>query len=143
MANEENLNPLNQRTKSEQREITQKGGIASGKSRRRKKALRTALKEAVAMRLDELHPAMRNAIMQAAKLSDGELTVSDAILGSIIRNACKGDPHMMRILLDTIGESADVRLKERELKMKERALKEDKGGDAALMRFVFERGEGE
>ena len=143
MANEENLNPLNQRTKSEQREITQKGGIASGKSRRRKKALRTALKEAVAMRLDELHPDMRNAIMQAAKLSDGELTVSDAILGSIIRNACKGDPHMMRILLDTIGESADVRLKERELKMKERALKEDKGGDAALMRFVFERGEGE
>ena len=95
------------------------------------------------MRLDELHPDMRNAIMQAAKLSDGELTVSDAILGSIIRNACKGDPHMMRILLDTIGESADVRLKERELKMKERALKEDKGGDAALMRFVFERGEGE
>ena len=74
------------------------------------------------MRLDELHPDMRNAIMQAAKLSDGELTVSDAILGSIIRNACKGDPHMMRILLDTIGESADIRLQERELKMKEKAL---------------------
>ena len=81
------------------------------------------------MRLDELHPDMRNAIMKAAKLSDGELTVSDAILGSIIRNACKGDPHMMRILLDTIGESADVRLKERELKLREQALKEDKGGD--------------
>ena len=118
----ENLKPLDERTKDEQRKITQKGGIASGASRRRKKALRTALKEAVAMRLDELHPDMRNAIMQAAKLSDGELTVSDAILGSIIRNACKGDPHMMRILLDTIGESADIRLQERELKMKEKAL---------------------
>ena len=143
MANEENLIPASQRSKSEARENSKKGGIASGASRRRKKALRTALKEAVAMRLDELHPDMRNAIMKAAKLSDGELTVSDAILGSIIRNACKGDPHMMRLLLDTIGESADVRLKERELKMKEQALKEDKGGDAAPMRFIFERGEDE
>lgn len=126
----ENLIPASQRSKDEARGNGKKGGIASGASRRRKKALRTALKEAVAMRLDELHPDMRNAIMQAAKLSDGELTVSDAILGSIIRNACKGDPHMMRILLDTIGESADVRLKEREVKLKERALRADKGGDA-------------
>lgn len=127
----ENLKPIGKRTTDEAREISKKGGIASGASRRRKKALRTALKEAVAMRLDELHPDMRNAIMQAAKLSDGELTVSDAILGSIIRNACKGDPKMMKILLDTIGESADIRLQERELKMKERALKEDdKGSDA-------------
>ena len=130
---DENLKPFHQRTENEQREIRQKGGIASGKSRRRKKALRTALKEAVAMRLDELHPDMRNAIMKAAKLSDGELTVSDAILGSIIRNACKGDPHMMRILLDTIGESADVRLKEREVKLKEKEAALAHGEDGKPM----------
>lgn len=41
MANEhENLIPLNQRTKDEQREITQKGGKASGVARRRKADLR-------------------------------------------------------------------------------------------------------
>ena len=114
--------PLNKRTKDEQKKITQKGGIASGASRRRKKALRTALKEAMALPLKELHPDMRNAIMKAAKLSDGELTVSDAVLGSIIRSACAGNPKMMKILLDTIGESADIRLQERELKMKEKAL---------------------
>jgi hypothetical protein len=140
MAQRKNLKPFDERTENEQREIAQKGGIASGASRRRKKALRTALKEAVAMRLDELHPDMQAGIMKAAKLSDGELTVSDAILGSIIRNACRGDPHMMRILLDTIGESADVRLKEREVKLKERALAEDKGGAAVPMQFIFERG---
>ena len=122
MANEENLNPLNQRTKSEQREITQKGGIASGKSRRRKKALRTALKEAMAMQLKELHPDMQAAIMKAAKLGDAELTVSDAVLGSIIRNACRGNSQMAKLLLDVLGETPDVRLKERELKMKEQAL---------------------
>lgn len=119
---DENLKPFHQRTENEQREIRQKGGIASGKSRRRKKALRTALKEAIAMQLKELHPDMQAAIMKAAKLGDAELTVSDAVLGSIIRSACAGNPKMMKILLDTIGESADIRLQERELKMRERTL---------------------
>lgn len=130
MANEENLIPASQRSKSEARENSKKGGIESGAARRRKKALRTALKEAMMMQLKELHPDMQNAIMQAAKLGDAELTVSDAVLGSIIRNACKGNSQMAKLLLDVLGESPDVRLKERELKMKEQALKEDKGGDA-------------
>ena len=136
----ENLKPIGKRTTDEAREISKKGGIASGKSRRRKKALRTALKEAMTMQLKELHPDMQNAIMQAAKLGDAELTVSDAVLGSIIRNACRGNSQMAKLLLDVLGETPDVRLKEREMKMKEQALKEDKGGDAAPIRFVFERG---
>lgn len=130
MANEENLIPASQRSKSEAREISKKGGIASGASRRRKKALRTALKEAMTMPLKELHPDMQTAIMRAAKVSDADLTVSDAVLGSIIRNACKGNSQMAKLLLDVLGETPDVRLKERELKLKEQALKEDKGGDA-------------
>ena len=130
MANEGNLKPNSERTPSELREIAQKGGIESGKSRRRKKALRTALKEAMAMPLKELHPDMQTAIMRAAKVGDADLTVSDAVLGSIIRNACKGNSQMAKLLLDVLGETPDVRLKERELKMKEQALKEDKGGDA-------------
>ena len=40
MANEENLKPFDKRTESEQREIRSKGGIASGKARRRKKTMR-------------------------------------------------------------------------------------------------------
>ena len=40
MAGEENLIPLNKRTKEEQREITTAGGIASGESRRKRKAMR-------------------------------------------------------------------------------------------------------
>lgn len=42
MPNEENLVPLDQRTKREQREIQSAGGVASGASRRRKRALREA-----------------------------------------------------------------------------------------------------
>ena len=95
------------------------------------------------MQLKELHPDMQAAIMKAAKLGDAELTVSDAVLGSIIRNACKGNSQMAQLLLDVLGETPDVRFKERELKLKKQALKEDKGGDAAPMRFIFERGEDE
>lgn len=122
MANEENLIPASQRSKSEARENSKKGGIASGASRRRKKALRTALKEAMAMQLKELHPDMQAAIMKAAKLGDAEVTVGDAVWGSLIRSACGGNSQMMKILLDVSNESPDVRLKERELKLKERAL---------------------
>lgn len=81
------------------------------------------------MPLKELHPDMQAAIMKAAKLGDAEITVGDAVWGSLIRSACGGNSQMMKILLDVSNESPDVRLKERELKMKEQALKEDKGGD--------------
>lgn len=137
------LVPLNERTKDEQKRITQKGGIESGKARRRKKALRTALKEAVALSLKELHPDLRAGIMAAAGIEDEALTISDAILGSIVRSACAGDPKMMKILLDTIGESADVRLREREVKLKEKSLDNDRADGAASITFVFEREETE
>ena len=141
MANEENLIPNHERTPSELREITTKGGIESGKARRRKKALRTALKEAVALSLKELHPDLRAGIMAAAGIEDEALTISDAILGSIVRSACAGDPKMMKILLDTIGESADIRLHEREVKLKEKALDKDRTERASPITFVFERGD--
>lgn len=143
MANERNLIPASQRSKSEARENSKKGGIESGKARRRKKALRTALKEAVALSMKELHPDLREGIMRAAGIKDDGLTIGDAILGSIVRSACAGDPKMMRILLDTIGESADIRLHEREVKLKEKAVDAGREERAAPITFVFERGDTE
>lgn len=52
MANEQNLKPITERSKEEQREIQRRGGIASGKARRKKadlkKAFNTILKADVA-----------------------------------------------------------------------------------------------
>jgi len=139
----ENLIPASQRSKEEARGNGRKGGIESGKSRRRKKALRTALKEAISLTLKELHPDLRDGIMKSAKLSDAELTVGDAVLGSLIRSACAGNSQMMKVLFDTIGESADVRLREREVKLKEKSLDDDRADGAASITFVFEREETE
>ena len=41
--NDENLKPLNQRTKSEQREIAKSGGQKSGEARRKKRDIRKAV----------------------------------------------------------------------------------------------------
>jgi len=49
MANEQNLIPQNERTKSEQREIARKGGIASGRSRLKKKHGRELLRALLEM----------------------------------------------------------------------------------------------
>ncbi len=143
MANERNLIPASQRSKSEARENSKKGGIESGKARRRKKALRTALKEAVSLPLKELPPDLRDGIMIAAKVTDEELTVADVLIGSIVRTACNGNSQMAKLLLDTIGESADVRLREREVKLKEKSLDDDRADGAASITFVFEREETE
>jgi len=43
MANDKNLKPQNTRTKSEQREIAKKGGIASGEARRERKKIKDEL----------------------------------------------------------------------------------------------------
>ena len=143
MANEENLIPNHERTPSELREITSKGGIASGKSRRRNKALRTALKEVVSLTLKDLHPDLREGIMIAAKLTDEGLTVADAVIGSIVRTACNGNSQMAKLLLDTIGESMEARMREREVKLKEKSLDEGRIDNVAPITFVFEREETE
>ena len=141
MANEENLIPNHERTPSELREITSKGGVASGKSRRRKKALRLALKEAVSMRLNELPEDMRAAIMATVGITDDAQTVADAVIGGIILSACGGSAPMARLLLDTIGESMEARMREREVRVKERVLNEGRIETTAPITFVFERGD--
>ena len=93
------------------------------------------------MRLNELPEDMRTAIMSSVGITDDAQTVADAVIGGIILSACGGSAPMVRLLLDTIGESADVRLREREVKLKEKSLDDDRADGAASITFVFEREE--
>lgn len=81
MANEQNLIPNSERTPSERREIAQKGGIASGEARRRRKSLKEELE---------------------LLLSDGNMQerIGTALLGK----ALKGDTRAFEVIRDTIGE---------------------------------------
>lgn len=83
MANKghENLVPQNRRTKEEQREISKKGGKASGKARQERKALK-----------DEL----------LALLSDGDMQAKMCL--ALIKQAQRGNIKAFEVVRDTIGE---------------------------------------
>lgn len=85
MANEQNLIPQNKRTKSEQREIARKGGIASGKSRKARKTFKEDLLLALSM------------------IKDGK-TVQEIGLESVVAKYLSGDLKAFEIVRDTVGE---------------------------------------
>lgn len=86
MANEQNLKPQNKRTKEEQREIATKGGIASGKARKKRKEFKEALKTALTV------------VMEDNK------TVQDIGIEALMSRFMKGDPKVFELIRDTIGE---------------------------------------
>ena len=86
MANNKNLIPINTRTKSEARKISQKGGKKSGEVRREKKKLREKLADML-------------------ETMDGEgATYSEKILIALINKALTGDVKAFEVIRDTIGE---------------------------------------
>ena len=86
MANNKNLRPQTERTKSEQREIAKKGGIASGEARRRKKTIRETLE-----------------MMLSGQMPDGA-TRRDAIVTALLEKALSGDVRAFEAIRDSIGE---------------------------------------
>lgn len=92
MANEENLIPVNKRTKSEAREISKKGGIASGKSRREKANLR----KAVELVLGSAVPSAK--LQEQLKELDISPTNQSAIALKLVENALKGDVRSAELL---------------------------------------------
>lgn len=89
MANEQNLKPLSQRTKSEQRKIQSQGGKASGEARRARKTLK---EELLAL------------LSQDIKTEDGKVNTQVAMSTSIIKEALGGNTKAFEIIRDTIGE---------------------------------------
>lgn len=83
---QENLIPLNERTKEEQREIARQGGIASGKARQEK----ATFKKTLEMLLDE-------------KNSKGK-TYRELITLGQIKSAIDGKAENFKIIMQVLGE---------------------------------------
>ena len=97
--NSENLIPLNKRTKTEQRAITQMGGIKSGEVRREKRLL----KDTIEMLLNNKPtPEMINEC--AEKFGFNPKDLQDVITGGLIARAMTGDPKAYEVLRDTMGQ---------------------------------------
>ena len=101
VSNEKNLIPFNKRTESEQREIAQQGGIASGVARRRKRSMREAADYYLA--LPETDRRSVNALLRDA-VDPEDIDNQMAVIKGITARAKKGDPQAANVLLKMLGE---------------------------------------
>lgn len=100
MANEENLIPMNERTKDEQREIARQGGIASGKVRKQNADIKKRLKEIANMALRE---GKIDEITTLADAKSANLSISDALLVKLVAMALSGNIKAMNTLMGMLG----------------------------------------
>ena len=90
MANEQNLNPFGTLTEDEQREISSKGGKASGEARRKKKLLRECLEILLEKEITDK--------------SGNTMTGAEAMATKVFQQALKGDLKAFEIVRDTAGQ---------------------------------------
>lgn len=98
MANDENLKPV--RTKSEARERGRNGGKASGKSRRRKAALRDTMNRLLTMQVDV--EGLSNVLLA----DGGESTYEEVIGMAMIEQAMAGNVKAYQAIMQTVGQTA-------------------------------------
>ena len=101
-----NLIPFNERSKDEARELGKKGGIASGKARRKKANLRRTMEQLLTMEIPDKD-------IQQQLLNMGvEPTIEKAVAFKLLVNAMKtGDPQTYKAILQTMNEDSSPELK--------------------------------
>ena len=144
----ENLIPLNERTKSEQRKIQKKGGIASGKARREKADLKKKVNQILEM--DVFSPQLKEMLEEKGLSTTNQTAVATVLL----QKALKGDMRAIELLakmngnegtkdkLDQKEQKERIKAQQLENKKREQALE---GGMASedIMADYFEKLEGE
>ena len=103
MPNEKNLIPMDQRSKSEARELGRNGGIASGVSRRRKRSLKEAADLYLSLPVSDRK--MWNKISRRGVDPEDMDNQMAMIIGLTIA-ATAGDAKAAKIIVDLLGEDA-------------------------------------
>lgn len=129
MPNEQNLIPMDQRSKSEARELGREGGRASGVSRRRKRSLREAADLFLSLPVSD-----RRSWNKIAKTGVDPEDVDNqmAIIVGLSMQAAKGDAKAAKVLFDLLGDddvSAGMTAKEDDLSRSLREMGEELSSD--------------
>lgn len=101
MANEDNLRPS---SPTEARINGRKGGIASGKARRERKAMRETLEELLSMPIKDGTSDEIDTIKSIAGIKGKNITMQEAIMVAMLNKAAKGDVRAAEYVRDTIGQ---------------------------------------
>ena len=138
MANEENLKKgkaTQFQSGEEAAKSGQKGGVASGASRRRRKAMKQAVNTLLGAGLDtsegEFLEIIRPRLM-ALGINEEDATFQDVLLAGIMLKAMKGDVRAAEFIRDTVGENTTLAIRKQELQLrkKELQLKEEQAKKA-------------
>ena len=103
MPNEKNLIPMDQRSQSEARDLGQKGGIASGISRRRKRSLKEAADLYLSLPVSDRK--MWNKISRRG-VDPEDIDNQMAMIIGLTIAATAGDAKAAKVIVDLLGEDA-------------------------------------
>lgn len=135
--NEKNLIPNSQRTPEELREMTRKGGIASGKARRKKADLKKAMQTLLSM--DVASEKSREQLEALGVDATNEMLLAFATF----QQAVKGNQRAVEnvIKLSTVDKDkhdiAEQKERIKAQKMKNKMLEENDGREAIVETVVF------
>ena len=110
-AGKENLIPMNERTEDEQREIARKGGIESGKARRRKRTM----KEAAQIVLNAPVSAEKAELLKKYGIAEQDCTNLMLIMVKAVQMAADGNLKAAEFVRDILGENPQYKIYEKRL----------------------------
>lgn len=120
--NTENLVPQNKRTKEEQREVARKGGIASGKVRRRKRAMKDIIST---FGKEDAPETVVAKLIQLGMLEKGEsCTMDEALILAQYGKALSGNTRAAEFVRDTNGQKPQERVEINDLTKEKSKLDE-------------------
>lgn len=138
MANEQNLIPANKRTKDEHREIAKKGGIASGKARRKKANLRKAFE--TILQAEVSSPNVKKQLEDLGFESTNEMALAMVMMQKAMKGNVRAFEQISKLTTADVKDSLDkAEQKERikTQKMKNKMLEENDGRESVVETVVF------
>lgn len=104
MAGKDNLLKAEDLTSDQLRERARKGGVASVKARREKKAMRETLEALLSMPMKSGKAADVDAVKNFAELKGKNITVQEALTIAMLQKAMKGSVTAAEWIRDTAGQ---------------------------------------
>lgn len=120
MANEENLIPIQNRTTNEAREISARGGIKSGETRRRKKDMKAKMKLLLSLKPTGNQAGILEALGIPEEDADNETLMLVAMFQAVVEDR---DTKAFDKVMDILGKTTQ----REELALKKKQLAEQNG----------------
>lgn len=135
--NEKNLIPNSQRTPEELREMTRKGGIASGKARRKKADLKKAMQVLLAM--DVASEKSKQQLEELGVEATNEMLLAFATFQQAVKGNQRAVENVIKLTTTDKDKHDIAEQKERikAQKMKNKMLEENDGREAVIETVVF------